>query len=391
MTAISDGVLRVGLLFSQTGPTAFVERTQSNAARLAIVQINDAGGIGGKRIETIEYDAESNPQRFAELAERLLTEDGVSLIIGCYMSSTRQAIVPIVERHNALLAYPAPYEGFEYSPNVIYGGAVPNQHIVKLARYMMRCYGRRFYLVGTRYAFPIESNRVMITVVTEHGGEVVAERYVRLDSTRHEFNAIVEDIRKKQPDVVFCTVVGEAARRFYEAYEQGLTEKPAVAGLTITEAEVALMEPKLAAGHVTAATYFQSIDSAANRKFLAAYDERYGGHTDVNAMAETAYSLTRLLLRAVEEAGSARPEAIRRELCRLSLDSPQGPISMDPENNHFYLWPRIGKLSEAGQFEIVEESEASVRPDPYLIHHTIDTRSVEADLDDELTGGAGSS
>jgi branched-chain amino acid transport system substrate-binding protein len=213
----------------------------------------------------------------------------------------------------------------------------------------------------------------MITLVTEQGGQVLAERYVPLDARRREFAAIAEDIRKRKPDVVFCTVIGEAARLFYEACrEAGLDETLAIASLTITEAEVAMMGPALAAGHLTAATYFQSIDSPENARFLAAYARKFGSPEAVNAMTETAYSLTRQVLAAVGKAGSARPEAIKAALGEMAFDAPQGRIRMDPDNSHFYLWPRIGRLSPSGGFDIVEAAPAAVKPDPYLVRHSID-------------------
>ena len=70
-----------------------------------------------------------------------MLEHGVRLIMGCYMSSTRKAVIPIIERHNALLFYATAYEGFEYSRNVFYAGAAPNQNILPLAAYMLSNYG----------------------------------------------------------------------------------------------------------------------------------------------------------------------------------------------------------------------------------------------------------
>ena len=291
--------LAVGALFSATGPTAFVERTQWNAMLLAIEEINAAGGVAGREVVAVVDDARSDPAQFSRLAERMLDDDHASLLIGCYMTNTRQAVVPVVERRGALLAYAAPYEGFEYSPNVIYGGAVPNQHILLLARHLITSVGKRFYLVGTRYTFPIESNRVMMTLVAEQKGQVLAERYVRLDAQTRELKAIVDDIKAKRPDVVFCTVVGEAARLFYElCRDADIGAQTQVASLTITEAELALMSPGLAEGHLTAATYFESIATPANRRFVRSYKARFGAHEHTNAMAETAYGLTHMVLAA---------------------------------------------------------------------------------------------
>jgi branched-chain amino acid transport system substrate-binding protein len=364
--------ISIGALFSQTGPTAYVERTQMNATLLAVEEINAAGGIGGRQIDVLTHDAQSDPARFGKIAEHLLDEEGVSALIGCYMTNARQAVVPVVERRGALLAYTACYEGFEYSPNVIYGGAVPNQHILLLARYLMANVGKRFYLVGTRYTFPIESNRVMMTLVSERKGQVIAERYVKLQAQRRELEAIVEDIKVKRPDVVFCTIVGESVGVFYELCRAAdILSHTVIASLTITEAEVALMPPGLAEGHFTAATYFQSINTAANRRFVANYRAKFGSHETVNAMAETAYSLTHMVLAAAGRQNSFDANIIRGDLAKTVFEAPQGPMQLDPDNAHFYLWPRIARLELNGQFTIVEQSSRAVKPDPYLINHSL--------------------
>lgn len=373
----------IGALFSETGPTSYVERTQMNAATLAVDEINAAGGVGGREVKLIGYDAQSDPARFAKIAERLLDEDRVSALIGCYMTNARQAVVPVVERRGALLGYTAPYEGFEYSSNVIYGGAVPNQHILLLARHLISKVGNRFYLVGTRYTFPVESNRVMMTLVSERKGQILAERYVRLNAQRRELAAIVEDIKAKRPDVVFCTIVGQAVSVFYElCREADILKDVVIASLTITEAEAALMPPGLAEGHLTAATYFQSVKNPANQRFVANYHRRFGDHETTNAMAEVAYTLTHSILAAAGRQNSFEAAVIRNDLAVNAFEAPQGLVSLDPDNSHFYLWPRIGRLESTGQFTIVEQTPRSMKPDPYLINHSL----ADWDLDLELEG-----
>jgi branched-chain amino acid transport system substrate-binding protein len=365
---------RVGLLFSQSGPTAYIERTQLNATLLAIEEINAGGGAGGREMQPVIYDPAATPEHFGRLAERLLAEDRVPIIFGCYMSSSRKAILPVVERRNALLAYPAMYEGFEYSPNVIYTGAAPNQNSIPLARFLVRNFGKRIYLVGTRYVFPIESNRIMTTLVTEHRGEIVAERYVRLDSQRKEFEAIAADIRNKSPDVVFSTVVGEATALFHRAcHDAGLDARNMpIASLTTTEAEIALMGADLAAGHLTAATYFQSVPGKTNADFVARYKARFGADRSTNALAESAYFQTLLIAKGLEIAGSADPDLLRPALFECVIDAPEGTVRLDGDNHHCYLWPRIGRAETTGQFTILQDAAYSIKPDPYLIGHRLD-------------------
>src|SRR6185312_3708337 len=246
---------RVGVLFSHTGVTAVIEETQLRGTLLAIEEINAAGGVNDRELVPLIYDPGSLDERFARLADRLLCEDGVSTIFGCYTSSSRKAVLPIVERRNGLLWYPTLYEGFEYSPNIIYTGAAPNQNSVELAEFLLETYGRRFYLIGSDYIYPRESNRIIRELLRQRGGVIVAERYLDLRAQPLDFKALMRDVRELRPDVIFSTVVGEATAYFYQAYAEAGFDPHVmpIASLTTSEAEVKLMGADVGCGHVTAA------------------------------------------------------------------------------------------------------------------------------------------
>src|ERR1700757_783247 len=171
-------VWRVGVLFSRSGLMAVTESEHFFGTALAIEEINKAGGILGREIEVIAYDPGSAPETFRKMADRLLTEDGASIIFGCSHSAERKAVLPAIERRNGLLWYPSLYEGFEYSPNVVYTGACPNQNSFPLAEYLVRNHGRRVLMAGSDYIYPRESNRIMRDLVESYGGKNVDEVYV---------------------------------------------------------------------------------------------------------------------------------------------------------------------------------------------------------------------
>jgi branched-subunit amino acid ABC-type transport system permease component len=127
---------------------AVIEETQLRGTLLAIEELNAAGGINGREILPICYNPASEASAFGHYAKRLMTADGVTTIFGCYTSSSRKSVLPVVERLNGLLWYPTIYEGFEFSPNVIYTGAAPNQNSIALARFMLSNYGPRFYFTA---------------------------------------------------------------------------------------------------------------------------------------------------------------------------------------------------------------------------------------------------
>ncbi|MBB3770489.1 branched-chain amino acid transport system substrate-binding protein [Angulomicrobium tetraedrale] len=365
---------RIGVLFSRKGHMQMPETEHFRGTALAVEEINLAGGVRGRPIEPVCYDPESSSELYRRYAERLLTEDGISTIFGCCASSSRKAILAAVERRNALLWYPSLYEGFEYSPNVIYTGAAPNQNSLQLARYLFAGYGRRFYLVGSDYIYPRESNRIMRDVVGREGGEVVAEAYVPVAPHEDQIRRVVEDIRRKAPDVVFSTVVGTGGQAFYRIFrEAGLDPRTMpIASLTMAEGEVLAIGPELCAGHITAAPYFSTIDTLANHRFVAAYRARFGREAPVTMYAEAAYFQIHVFADALRRAGSLDTQRLVDAALGTEYDAPQGRIRIDPDNNHTLLHARIGMVNAHGTFDVVWEAKAPVKPDPYLVDHVHD-------------------
>ncbi|AOV05801.1 transporter substrate-binding domain-containing protein [Delftia sp. WSY_4] len=366
--------VRVGILYSATGTTSTIGQSQLQGAQLAIDEINESGGLLGRELVAVRYDPASTPARYAALAEQLIVRDGINVIFGCYMSSSRKAVIPIVEKWNRLLFYPTLYEGFEFSGNVIYTGAAPNQNSVQLADYMTSSFGARVYLIGSDYIYPYESNRIMGELVMQHpGSDKLGEHYLPLDATERDYAAIMQDIRARQPDFIFSTVVGDSTASLYRAYaEAGFNPQTMpIASLTTSEAEIAQMGADVAAGHFTAAPYFQSIDSPANARCLARLRQRLGDDCRPNLCWEAAYFQMHLFANAFRQAGSDRIGDLLPHLLGSEFDAPQGRIRLDPGNHHTWLYPRVGRANAQGGFTIVRQATRAVSPDPYLVTHSL--------------------
>ena len=373
--------IKVGVLYSRAGVTSRIEFSQLLATHFAIREINESGGIDGRELLPVHYDPQSMPQNYKSLATKLVQDDKVNLIFGCYMSSQRKAVIPVVEKWHRLLMYPTIYEGFEFSGNVVYTGAAPNQNSAQLAEYMTRNFGARVYLVGSAYIYPYESNRIMSDFILERpGGAKLGERYVKLDATEKDFVRIVRDIRDKGPDWVFSTVVGKGTRMFYQAYaDAGLDPaKMPIASLTTCEAEASEMGVRIAAGHITAAPYFQSVDSDANRACLARFRSVFGDEVEPNMGWEAAYFQVHMAANAMRRAGSDELDRLLPHLLGSEFDAPQGRVRIDPSNHHTRLHPRIGRIGADGRFAVVAESPRGVDADPYLVNHASDEWSLRS-------------
>ncbi|MEM7746395.1 MAG: transporter substrate-binding domain-containing protein, partial [Pseudomonadota bacterium] len=345
--------LTVGVLFSSTGVTAVVEQTQRNAVLLAIDEVNAGGGLGGRELRAIGPDPGSDPKRYGQAAADLLNQ-GVRIIFGCYMSSTRRAVLPLIESREALLFYPTLYEGFEFSPSCIYSGAAPNQNSLGLARYLTGHIDERFFFVGSNYVFPYESNRIMRDLLQNQGASVVDERYLSLEPNADEIDHVINLIRNFAPVTIFSTVVGDSAAAFYRAYERAGFDRTVapIASLTVGEPEMRAMGVSAAEGHITSAPYFSTVDRPESRAFVARYRAAYGEDAPISACTESAYLQVHLFAEAARRAGSDDPTSILKGLPTFSFDAPQGTVRIDARTNHTHLWPRVARVASNGAFEI---------------------------------------
>jgi ABC-type branched-subunit amino acid transport system substrate-binding protein len=358
---------RIGVLFSRSGATGVTESEHFFGTALAIEEINAMGGVLDRKLAPVVYDPKGDSAEYRRLATRLLIDDEVNVIFGCSRSSSRKAVLPVVERNNGLLWYCSFYEGFEYSPNVIYTGACLNQNSMQLAAYLLRNRGSRFFLVGADYIYPRESNRVMRDMVEQHGGEVLDEVYLPVEAGEAQLEEVVRDIVLLQPSVVFSTLVGESARQFYRLYRKhGLDPKSIpIASLSMAEEEIRLIGAELCEGHITSATYFNSLDNESNERFVSLWHARFGDRP-TSTWSEMAYSQVHLFARALQRTGSLDTARLVQSAHAVTFDSPEGLLSIDADNNHCALTPRIGVCRSDGQFDIVWEGKEPIKADPYL-------------------------
>jgi len=357
--------IRVGILHSLTGTMATSERPVVDGCLLAIEQLNAAGGVLGRPVEAIVRDGASDPRTFARMAERLIEEDDVSAIFGCWTSASRKEVKPVVERLDNVLFYPVQYEGLEQSPNIVYLGAAPNQQIVPAVRWAIENLGPRVFLVGSDYVFPRVANVLVRDQVEAMGGEVVGEAYLPLGDVR--VGPIVDAIVAARPDAILNTVNGDTNEALFRGLRRAgvdPTTSPTVS-FSIGEPELQAMDARALAGDYVAWNYFQSLDTPENEAFVEAYRRRFGEDRVLSDPVEAGHLAVRLWAAAVEESRDPSPEGALRGIGRRHLAAPHGPVSIDPRTRHAWKTPRIGRIRSDGVIEEVWSAGAPMRPMPY--------------------------
>src|SRR5919202_1684091 len=360
----SPSAVRVGILHSQTGTMALSESPLIDAALLAIAQINQAGGILGQLIEPLVVDGASDPAEFERQARTLIQCDRVATVFGCWTSVTRKAVKPVFEELNALLWYPVQYEGLESSPNIFYTGSCPNQQVEPAVTWLLSHQKKRFYLLGSDYVFPRTANKLIASQLKQQGGEVVGEKYVDLGET--DFTDIITHIRDLRPDVVFNTLNGDSNPIFYRQYRDAGIKAEEISILAVSVAEAELQDiGDAAVGHYASWSYFQSIDTPENQRFVEDFQANYGAHRVTSDPIEAAYSQVYLWKQAVESAQSFEVDRVRVAAYGQSFPSPGGLIQIEP-NHHVWKNCYIGQIVPGGQFAILSSSQAPIKPLPWL-------------------------
>lgn len=367
---------KVGLLFSRASLTAASETAQANATHLAIAEVNDSGGINGRRVTAIDGDPGADPNDYRDSALHLCDHHQVQVLFGTHMSSTRKVVLPVVESRRRLLFYPTLYEGFEYSPYCFYTGSAPNQNSLQLARYVLQTYGGRVLFVGGSYVYPYESNRIMRELFEQAGGEIVDEIYLPFHATAEDFERVMQRVRETAPDAIYSTIVGSDIPSLHRAYRQAGFD-PArlpIVSLATNEVDVQAMTDEEAEGHISAAPWFSTLQTPASQAFVSRYRARFGEGAAITAGAEAAYFQVHLFAQAARRTADDSVQALREALAGARFDAPQGTVQIDPQTQHTWLWPRIARLDDRRQFQLVLESAEAVPPSPYMVDYQMDAQ-----------------
>ena len=365
--SVTDNEVTVGQLHSATGTMAISETGSIQAEQLAIDQINAAGGVLGRKIKVIKEDGASDWPTFAEKAKKLLVNDRVAAVFGCWTSASRKAVLPVFEKENGMLYYPTFYEGLEQSKNVIYTGQEATQQILwGLDWAAKEKKAKTFFLIGSDYIWPRTSNKIARKHIENVlKGKVVGEEYYPLGHTN--FNSLINKIKVAKPDAIYAIVVGGSNVSFYKQLKAaGITgDKQFLLTISVTEDELLGIGGENAAGFYSATKYFQSLNNPNNKKFVEAFKAKYGPKSVIGDVTQAAYLGPWLWKAAVEKAGSFDIDKVAAASPGVEFKgAPEGYVKIHA-NHHLWSKTRIGQVQPDGQFHVVAESPELIEPNPF--------------------------
>ncbi len=389
----AEGTVKVGVLHSLSGTMAISETSLRDVLLFTFDEINAKGGVMGKKIEPIVVDGASNWPLFAEKAKQLLDQDKVAVTFGCWTSVSRKSVLPVFEEKKGLLFYPVQYEGEEMSPNIFYTAEAVNQQATPAIDYMLEEGKKKFYLIGTDYVYPQTTNLILLEYLLSKGvplenigggftkdasGKIIsAGKYTPFGHT--DYQQIVSEIKQFAASGNACvinTLNGDTNVPFFKEYAAaGLdAESCPVVSFSVSEDEFRGLPASQLVGQLGCWTYFESIKSPANQKFVKDFTA-WLKKSDVPGIVKEgrvtcspmvlSYDGVYLWKKAVEKAGSFEVAKVMKELENgISFDGPGGTVTTQ-KNHHLTKNVYIGETRANGQFKILKEYK-NVKGEPFL-------------------------
>ncbi|OIO60311.1 MAG: urea ABC transporter substrate-binding protein [Verrucomicrobia bacterium CG_4_10_14_3_um_filter_43_23] len=365
--ATDNRPVRVGVLYSMSGRMESEEKPVVDAILFAIDEINQSGGLLGRRIEPVVVDGASRRSVFKEQAINLIEKDKVAVIFGGWMLLSRDIVRPVFEDRESLLFYPYQSKGMASSTHVVNTGALLNQQVVPGISWAYRNLGQRFFLVGSKEVFPYAANTVIKDHIYALGGSIVGEEYISIES--EDIDSIVSIIKNVKPEVIVCTTLGKTTIALYQSLRKAGISPDDIPSIGFTIDEVLLQQLMQAnidmAGDYGVWNYFQSIQSQQNHAFLNEFKKKYGQNRAVSDTMVSAYIGVKLWAEAVKSGKSFREADVLDHVGGKSMESPGGLVYVDPQTNHLYKTVYIGEALSNGQYKLVWESDYPVSPVVY--------------------------
>jgi urea transport system substrate-binding protein len=371
--ASAQETIKVGILHSLSGTMAISETTLKDVMLMLIDEQNKKGGVLGKKLEAVVVDPASNWPLFAEKARELITKDKVAAVFGCWTSVSRKSVLPVFKELNSILFYPVQYEGEESERNVFYTGAAPNQQAIPAVDYLMKEEKvQRWVLEGTDYVYPRTTNKILEAYLKAKGvkPEDISINYTPFGHS--DWQTRVAAIKKfgseGKKTAVVSTINGDANVPFYkELGNQGVkaTDIPVVA-FSVGEEELAGIDTKPLLGHLAAWNYFESIDTPANKEFIAKWKAFTKNDKRVTNDPMEAHVIGfNMWVKAVEKAGTTDPNKVIDTLPGTEAANLTGGTSKMLPNHHITKPVFIGEIKADGQFDVVWKTEGLVPGDAW--------------------------
>lgn len=360
---LMNQTIRLGLMAPLSGLVEMYGPEIVWAARIACEEVNELGGVLGQRLEIVVEDDGSLPATAVPAARRLLQKHKCAALIGTLLSNSRIAVVDqVVEPARIPLLNFSFYEGAIRSKYFFHFAALPNQQINKMIPFMARRFGPKMFFAGSNYEWPRGSIDAAMRVLQKLGGDAVGEAYLPIGADPGSIEDLLGEVARSGCDVFVPYFAGADQVALLTRFtDMDLKRRMVVVMGHYDEMMVSRLPARVREGFYSSNTYFMSIETPENRRYL----ERLSGLPGVTGIwpdgngiltnfGEGTYICVHAFARALEEARTVDPESLVEALERVRIKAPQGLVEMDARTHHASVNTYLSRCGSDGTFTIIE-------------------------------------
>jgi urea transport system substrate-binding protein len=368
-SAVADDTLKIGIIHSLTGSMAHVERPLRDVLLMLVDEQNKKGGVLGKKIEAVSVDAGSNWPLFPEKARELIIKDKVDALFGGLAFVSYKAMLPVVKETKHILFFPGLDDGNDKEPTVFYTGGTPDQLLVPAVELLSKQQKiERWALIGTDVEFIARQNRYV-------ADRLKSSLFKQDDVLTRSVPFSHTDWRSALPEL---PTVGPFAKRtallttlpnvddnvslHRELRDRNLTAKSLpVLSYALDDALLAATDAQRFSGVSAARSYFQSVDTPANRELVRLWKDFRDRNVESGSVSKNAAISAAMeshaigfamWIKAVEMAKSAEPERVRAALPGIEVPNFSGGTAKMLESHRITKAVYLAEVSDKGDLEI---------------------------------------
>jgi len=288
--------------------------------------------VAGKKIELVIRDDTSVPDIGKRLAQDLIVNDKITLLLGGITPSAL-GIAPLVTEAKVpmIVVVSGSSVVVERSPYIVRTSFTLGQASSVIARWVVKNGARKIVTLVNDWSPGVEAETTFRNVAVENGAQIVET--IRVPLQNPDFSPFLQRVRDAAPDTFFAFVpnhqAGALAKQFVE---RGLDKSGIrfVATGDLTPDDDLPTMPDAMLGLITAHHYSASHDSALNKTYVSAFQKAYGHRPSFHSVA--GYDAMHVVYEALRKTGGkVDAEALVAAMKGMRWESPRGPISIDPE------------------------------------------------------------
>jgi urea transport system substrate-binding protein len=319
--------LRIANFVTFSGSPGIWGPAATNSALLAASEINERGGILGREIEIVLFDAGGPIEGVVRRAKNAVLFDDIDLVMGSHISAVRVALRKALKGSVPYIYTPV-YEGGERTPGVVAIGETPRRQSRPAIDWLANTKkASRWYLIGSDYVWPWLSHRAVKRYIADCGGQIVGEEFVPMGQDNHE--AHLARIKAARPDVVLISLIGTDSITFNRSFsESGLASKMLRLAGAMDETVLLGIGADNTENLFCASGYFGCLGSEDNERFLDRYRSAFGSLAPpVGSVGQSNYEGLCFLEAAARQAQSLAFKPLLSAATKLTYSGARGPIA----------------------------------------------------------------